>query len=309
MRARGRRWLSLAAALDTPQAQVLPAPRPAPRPPAEARPRQLSVTAIKTLIRDPYAIYASRILRLRPLDPLKPGPDPRLRGEALHRIVEAFVKEFVPQESPAVAQARLLKLAESVLQQMIPWPSAQRLWLARLTRIAPELVAQEGVRRAEGDPAVVELRGSIPLAGLGFTLTAQPDRIDLLHDGTAVVFDYKSGTVPSDAEVMHFDKQLLLEAAMIARGAYSDIGPRVVSGMSYIHLGGSGETRRLGFGPQEVDETWEKVQGLVARYLSPAQGFAARRAMQLSRDKTDYDHLSRFGEWDITDLPTPEDVK
>jgi len=308
MRGRGAAWLALAAALDQPTAPLAPAPRPAPRPPEEARPRQYSVTAIKTLIRDPYAIYAKRILRLSPLDPLRPGPDPRLRGEALHRIVEHFVAEFDPAESLESGRNRLLRLAETVLEAMIPWPSAQRLWRARLARIAAELVAQEAARRAEGAPAVVETKASIAIGATGHILTAKPDRIDLLHDGTAMVYDYKSGTLPKEPEVRHFDKQLLLEAAMIARGAFVEIGPREVSGMTYIHLGGSGETRRLKLGPEDVEETWTKLQALLARYGARKQGFAARRAMQLSRDAGDYDHLARFGEWDVTDLPSPEDV-
>ena len=308
MRARGMRFVQMAAVLDQPETPVAPAPRPAPCPPAAARPRQLPVTAIKTLIRDPYAIYAGRILRLRPLDPFKPGPDPRLRGEALHRIVELFVRGFDPSASLEASQKNLENLAETVLQQMIPWPSTQRLWLHRLLKIAPQLVAQEAQRRVDAVPAVIETSAAIDLGLQGVTLTARPDRIDLRDDGTALVYDYKSGTPPKEAEVRHFDKQLLLEAAMIERGAFAQIGPRPVAGMSYIHLGGTGECRLLALGRDDVQETWTRLQGLIARYLTPSQGFAARRAMQMSRDRSDYDHLSRFGEWDITDLPVSEAV-
>lgn len=308
MRARGARFLDMASALDLPEKPVPPAARPAPRPPAEARPRQLPVTAIKTLIRDPYAVYAGRILRLRPLDPLKPGPDPRLRGEALHRIVELFVRGFDPSIRLEDSQKRLSEIAETVLQEMIPWPSTQRLWLYRLLKIAPQLVAQEAQRRVASVPAVIETSATIDLGVQGFTLMARPDRIDLHDDGTALVYDYKSGTPPKEAEVRHFDKQLLLEAAMIERGAFAEIGPRSVAAMSYVHLGGTGDCRMLALGREDVEETWTRLQGLIARYLSPSQGFAARRAMQMSRDISDYDHLSRFGEWDITDLPVPEDV-
>ena len=59
-------------ALARPRARARPARRdarrsrrPAPKPPLALRPEQLSVTRIETLRRDPYAIYAERILRLR----------------------------------------------------------------------------------------------------------------------------------------------------------------------------------------------------------------------------------------------------
>ncbi|SOC06630.1 double-strand break repair protein AddB [Rhodobacter maris] len=308
MQARGAHWRALAGALERPDAPVPPVPRPAPRPPVEARPRQLSVTAIKTLIRDPYAIYARHVLRLVPLEALTPEPDPRLRGEALHQMVERFVARFDPEQAPDAAIADLLILAEQSLKASVPWPSAQRLWLARIARIAPELVAQERARRAEGAPALVEEKGKITLKAPAFTLTARPDRIDLLRDGSAVVYDYKSGAPPSDAEVRHFDKQLPLEAAMITRGAFAALGPREVSAMRYIQLGGSGACREIALGREDVAQSWEGLHRLLARYLSPEQGFAARRALQKARGPSDYDHLSRFGEWDMIDLSCPEDV-
>ncbi|MFD2173042.1 double-strand break repair protein AddB [Rhodobacter lacus] len=308
MRDRGADWRALAVALERPEAPVPAAPRPAPRPPVEARPRQLSVTAIKTLIRDPYAIYARHVLRLSPLDPLAPEPDPRLRGEALHQVVEHFVARFDPAQEDEAAIADLLVLAEQSLKESVPWPSAQRLWLARIARIAPALVAQERARRAEGAPALVEEKGRIDLKAPAFTLTARPDRIDLLQDGTAVVYDYKSGAPPKDDEVRFFDKQLPLEAAMIMRGAFAALGPRTVSAMRYIQLGDTGACRQLGLGPEDVAQIWEGLHRLLARYLTPDQGFAARRALQKTRDKSDYDHLSRFGEWDVIDVSQPEDV-
>ena len=54
--------------MAVPQSERLP--RPAPRPPVDARPRKLSVTEIETWLRDPYAIYARHVLKLRPLDAL-----------------------------------------------------------------------------------------------------------------------------------------------------------------------------------------------------------------------------------------------
>ena len=49
------------------------AKRPSPTPPFEARPKRFSVTEIETLRRDPYAVYARRILGLEPIESLAPG--------------------------------------------------------------------------------------------------------------------------------------------------------------------------------------------------------------------------------------------
>jgi ATP-dependent helicase/nuclease subunit B len=49
---------------------VTPIAMPKPRPPVSPCARkQLSVTRIEKLIRDPYAIYARHVLRLEPLEP------------------------------------------------------------------------------------------------------------------------------------------------------------------------------------------------------------------------------------------------
>lgn len=57
-------WRTWAVALDQPD-QPLPTAPPAPRPPLDARPRTLSVTDVETWMRDPYSLYARKILALR----------------------------------------------------------------------------------------------------------------------------------------------------------------------------------------------------------------------------------------------------
>ena len=53
---------------------------------------------------------------------------------------------------------------------------------------------------------------------------------------------------------------------------------------------------------------WEDLHKLIGSYLTPSQGYTARRAMFETAFPGDYDHLSRLGEWDMTDAAVPEDV-
>lgn len=308
MRSRGRAWLDLAAALEAPMAPVAPAPRPAPRPPVAARPRGLAVTGISTLIRDPYAIYARHILRLFPLDPLTGRPDARMRGEVLHDIVHAFVGNRPPAETPREAEARLIAVADAILGAQVPWPSAQRLWRARIGRIAPAFIAAEATRAGRGTAAVLEEKGSVTLENGGFTLSARPDRIDLLGDGRAHVYDYKSGSPPSPKQQRAFDKQLLLEAAMAERGAFAAIGPRTVEGATYIQLGGEGKEAEVAITAELLGETWSSLAMLIAAFGRRTTGYTSRRAMFGAFSAGDYDHLARFGEWEMAAPSVPEDV-
>jgi RecB family exonuclease len=107
---------------------------------------------------------------------------------------------------------------------------------------------------------------------------------------------------------MHFDKQLLLEAAMAERGAFDTIGERQVARISYIGLNAAAKVESTEITPDLLAQAWDDLHRLVGQYLSPGQGYASRRAVFKARFPGDYDHLARFGEWDMTDKPVPGDV-
>ncbi|SEN55899.1 double-strand break repair protein AddB [Pseudorhodobacter antarcticus] len=307
MRARGRAWLELASAAERPDPQVPTARRPAPRPPVSARPAKLAVTGIKTLLRDPYAIYARHILRLFRLNLLRPSPDALLRGSVLHLVLETFTRTRPENEQRDAARTRLLAIAETVLTAEVPWPAARALWLSRLHRAADFFLGVEAA--LGGTPVVIEERGAVQLTGLPFTLTAIPDRIDMLPDGRVHIFDYKTGTPPSKDQQKFFDKQLVLEAAMATRGAFSALqGPREVAGVTYIGLGSTPKQDSSTPDDTVLGQVWEELHHLIREYMDPARGYVSRRAMHGERFAGDYDHLARFGEWEMTDDPVPEDM-
>ena len=146
------------------------------------------------------------------------------------------------------------------------------------------------------------------VADTGLKLTAKPDRIDLLQDGRAVVYDYKSGKPPSDKDILASEKQLLLEAVMVADGAFDQIGPVEVAGISYIQLGDEGKTQGRTLPDDLKGEFWDHFIALIRAYLSGETGFAAQRAGKLSRFGGDYDQLARLGEWDLSAPASPEKV-
>ena len=306
MRARGQAWLDMADALAVPRIRLAPARRPSPVPPAPAL-AQMSVTEVRTLIRDPYAIYARRVLGLNALDPLRPEPDAAERGTVLHKIVQRLLTPPPSLiEAPEVIKARLLAITDEVLEEDVPWPSARLFWRARIAGIADRLVTDEIARLKQGRPVVIEKRGGLGVPGSDFLLTAQPDRMDLQNDGTVHVYDYKSGKPPTDKQIQHFDKQLPLEAAMVQHGAFDALGRADVQGISYIQLGGEGATEPRDLPPGFAEETWQGFVTLVGLYLSGERGFTSRLAMEHAGDGGTYDHLARLGEWDPTVPAEPE---
>ncbi|MFN3824971.1 MAG: double-strand break repair protein AddB [Pseudorhodobacter sp.] len=306
MRDRGAEWLRLAAAVEVP-GHAPSAPRPAPRPPVEARPKKLFVTQIERLIRDPYAIYARHVLGLSALDSLQPEPDARLRGSVLHKVLERFVRDRPEGLSRDATRALLMGCTDTVLAEEVPWPAARRMWRARLERAVDFFLDVDA--RLGGTPVLLEEPGSVAVSPLDFTLAARPDRIDLLDDGRVHLFDYKTGTPPGQKQQKHFDKQLLLQAAMAERGAFTVLeGPRAVRGITYVGLGATPKEETTLLDAEMLGQVWEELHRLIGHYLSPDAGYPSRRAVAQERFAGDYDHLARYGEWDMTDPPRPEDM-
>lgn len=305
MEARGNHWQDMASALEEPRFKTEPAQRPSPKPPVSARPKRLSVTQIKTLIRDPFAIYARNVLRLKKLERVRREPDAMLRGQALHQVLEDFVASTL-QDLPENAADHLLAMAAEIFETQAPWPATRRLWLARLGHIADSFVASEIKRRERGAAIGFEVWGKAEMTEPEFTLVGKADRIDQKADGALIIYDYKTGAIPTQPQVNKFDKQLPLEGAMANRGAFEDIDPSDVSGLEYVGMGREFRVVSLKLDDDQINEAWEGLRNLIRAYQRQDQGYTARARMEERKDKSDYDHLSRFGEWlDSDPLPTP----
>lgn len=306
--ARGATWLEQAQALEeiTP---VAPAPRPAPKPPVSARPRKLYVTEIQKLIRDPYAIYAKHCLRLKPLGPIVQDADARLRGTVFHSVMEAFLKRSLG-DPDALSVAGLRETTRAVLENQVPWPTTRALWQARIERIAPWFVKQELERRKISQPVAFEdnARGALNLADIGMEIGCFADRIDLDDRGCVRLYDYKTGSPPTKKEQKTFDKQLLIEAAMMEEGAFANLGPRSVENAVYIGLGSNPVEMRAPLDEDPPAKTLTDLRALLLAYLDPNKGYLARRAPHREDREEDYDHLARYGEWNTGTSPTEQEV-
>ncbi|WP_457797547.1 double-strand break repair protein AddB [Methylocystis sp. S23] len=305
-RRRGAAMLAVAAALDRPSASELAVlQRPAPCPPLALRPDQLSVTRIEILRRDPYAIFAEQILRLKPLGPLGAEIGARETGVAIHAALEAFVARHPSGPLPQDARDQLLALARENLSAFFADPSFETFAWPRLVAGLDHALAFERERRAEGGAIFMEKAASWPIEladGSIFTLTAKADRIEIGLDDQARVYDYKTGKPPTMKQVQAgFSPQLTLEAAMVEAGAFKEIGAHRVAGGAYVGLKDGGKTQTLKFENATFEEIVAKhrveLVKMLSQYREPRTPYPSRPFVALVAYEGDYDHLARVKEW------------
>ncbi len=313
--ARGDEILALSRSIDRPRRATRSAGRPAPRPRVGLRPRRLSVTEIETLIRDPYAIYARHVLKLRPLEPLAVGPDMRDRGTLLHDILNDFIAARPAGPFDEAALDALMAFGRARFAGFSDEPLVQTLWWPRFAGMARWFVDKE---RNRDDVAGrhPECAGSLELPS-GFRLTVRADRIDRLNTGGIAIVDYKTGAPPSNQQVVALlSPQLPLEAVIVAAGGIAGIDALPVERLEYYRLAGRpADCRIFSVGAAKADaksgkpavstantiaRSEDMLAGLVAAYENPEQAYISRRIPETGRGFTgDYDHLARIAEWSV----------
>ena len=301
-----------ARALDHPAEAPPRRTPPAPRPPLEARPRRLRVTEIETWLRDPYAIYARHVLRLKALPLLEEPADAADYGSVVHAAVHAFLRD-VGTRFPPDAEIRLVAAMDAALEAQDLRPALAAWWRPRLRRIATWLAEAERDRRVGAGLAHIasEKDGTwqVPSA-LPFMLTGRADRIERRFDSSIAILDYKTGMPPSAKDVeAGLAPQLPLEAAMAADGAF---GPDVVGRaceLTYWHLTGGfvpGEVTTLFRGDEtKIDETVttarQKIAALVAAFDDADRPYLSQPHPGQAPRFSDYTQLARVAEWAALD--------
>ncbi len=290
----------IAQALITPVAEPR-MKRPAPRPPVSARPRMLSVTEIETWLRDPYAVYAKRVLGLRVLDPLDYQTGPLERGTAVHQALEIFIARY-PGELPADAEEQLLNITDSVFRSMDIPGGIIALWRPRVANAAKWFVALERERRSNILKSHLEVRGERKFGD--FTLYGVADRIDELKDGSAALVDYKTGAMPSRPQVTELlSPQLPLEGAILTEGGFKNVPPLSPSELLYIRFSGGavpGETRDIPDAAGLSQKAAERLAQRIAFFGDESTPYHSRLRPYRSDIAGDYDHLARVREWSLT---------
>ncbi len=295
--------------IDLPSGGAVPVQAPRPLPPVRERPRQLSVTAIETWLRDPYSIYARHILKLIALKPLDEATDASDYGSIVHDGLHRFLRKY-GAVWPADAASELRLAMAQALGGAGLRPALRAWWAPRLDRIADWVAQTEAERRAVRAPAMIatEVSGAVELRrpGGAFRLTGRADRIERYADGTLSILDYKTGQAPTQKEVdAGLAPQLLLEAGMAAAAGFGEALCGTASELIYWQLSG-------GLDPGTAKPLYKKSAAAIADaaldamnrlgeliddFDRPEQAYLSRPHPGFAPRFSDYVQLARVAEW------------
>ncbi len=289
--------LAIAERMDVPRT-VQPAKAPQPAPPLSARPRDLYVTDIELWRRNPYALYAKKILRLRPLDDIDAEPGARERGTAVHEAFEAFMK--LPEQ--ARTETALLNCGNQALAKLMGKPEVRAFWWPRFEQLAKQFMAIQATRE-DWQVLVVEVDGHHEFRKLDFIMRGRADRIDINSDRSLDIIDYKSGQAPRVKEIeAGFALQLPLLGLLASCGGFKT---------------NSIDVKAITVWPASVPrDKVAKAQNLAAKISAEALICKAHTVLEKMVDifsqpqkfynfdvgpqrgpNHDYDHLARVDEW------------
>jgi len=302
--AEAARWLYWQRELDAPskdeQAFIKP---PRPTPPLTLRPRKFSVTQVETWMRDPYAVYARHILRLKALEPLDADPTAAEYGQAVHRALDAF-NRACPDGLPMDAYERLIACGRQAFHDLQDRPGVRAFWWPRFERIAAWFIDTERLRRGDLAGSHTEIIGRLTFDAPGgpFELTAKADRIDILVNGGLVLIDYKTGMPPPKKDVFAgFAPQLPLEGAIALNQGFSGLGGRKIERLEYWRLTGGDPPADLTSLPDATGvmskQALEGLKNLVATFDRVETPYPAVPRSAVAPRYSDYAHLARIKEW------------
>jgi len=290
-----------------------PINRPSPTPAVINRPSRLSVTRIEQWLKDPYAIYADKILKLKKLEPLEKKIGAKERGIILHEIMEHFITLY-PQNLPPNAYDSFIEIVKKVLEKNTTNIADQSFWTPRLFSLGEWIIEDKANWRQKAQFLKAEVQGEITITDdikTPFKITARVDRIDLLNDGSVAIIDYKSGGTYSGTRIQSGDlPQLPLEGLILAEGGFSKdrISNKSVGSLSYWKLSGSinKPVEIIEVSKAEQLETSLKnakagITTLIKSFEDPEMPYMAIPSLDNAPRYNDYEYLERVKEWAALD--------
>ena len=261
--------------------------QPNPTPATKHRPKIFTVSELETLFKDPYQIYAKKILKLRPLNDVTAIISQADYGSWVHKFLEVATLE------DRLEPTDLCEFANSILPVDLP-QSTQKIWLESFTQFVSWLSDYLLSRKITTQTTLVEhkMTAALKIADNEFQIIGKADRIDLLQDGTYELIDYKTGYTPTKAEV----KEMISPQLALLAHLFEATNPgKKIAKLTYVSLGNQ---EILSFAADElVANTYAKTHEALEWFFEESNPYFVNPVVSIKDRFNPYLHLERTQEW------------
>jgi ATP-dependent helicase/nuclease subunit B len=264
---------------------------------------KISATDVSKWLRNPYFIYAKRILQLKPLKNIEQTASFAEFGNFVHKVLENFVKNY----SQIAAEKRLEILINDygkiLFKQYFPDQTSTLLWWAKFENIAQWFVKQEDILQENLAATFVEIEAEAIIGNI--ILSTKIDRLNLFVDGSYEIIDYKTGQLPSAKNIKSgLEPQLAIEALIICLGKIKNypnlnnaISKKAITNFQYQNLKGrdSNKIMNISKTTELINAAEDGISRLLTMFVDQNLGYVCCPNFDLYK-KDDYWHLGRVGE-------------
>ena len=250
----------------------------------------VSVTRIDRYLKCPFQYFAHDVLRLKEAPEDEETQSPLRRGSFLHRVLEECYREWERQgrttiDSASRADARrvFVSVTEQLLQEL-PHAEAQLERHSLLgTAMTPGMIDRVLDDDVRSGVAVkrrwteFELQGEFSFQQEDghvrqVRLHGKVDRVDLFHDGTFRIVDYKTGGTPAVKDTVQLQVYAAAVAQALRQEGYSGLTPASASFVSLTKAPASSASL-----PGRGHSMEDRVRDGEARLLAAIDDIAAGR--------------------------------
>ncbi len=185
------------------------------KPPTLLRKHNFSVTGIEKLLRNPYAIYVEKILKLKKSLIFFKEQDNLIFGNLLHHTIDDFLKNDELYDEAAAIKL-FLQIFTKKLRKYHLAASISAAWQIRAKFLAPEFV-----RLSLGQEILAEHPLKLKLTKLGIDLTCRIDRLEI-HPDQIIISDYKTGSIPTNKDLENGIALQLILTGLICDAHFKD---------------------------------------------------------------------------------------
>lgn len=256
------------------KSEIIPLPNP--RPKLELRPKTFSITEISKLASNPYQIYCSKILNLKPLKKIDYEPSYAEFGSFIHKALELFVKNDKAQNIDF----------EQILSNYFLSGQAKLKWWPKFTNVFSSFLRDNEQFKAQ--MSLLEKSATIRCGDV--SIFGKIDRV-IFEGDVAHIFDYKTGQKPSNQEVIDgFEMQLTLAALALAQQniKVGSINYWLLSALKDGKISNivKGEEKML----EVIEKTQIKLKSILEYFDDEENGYLF---IDSEQRRSDYAHLAR----------------